>query len=403
MVIFFVRLVNIVFFNSNVEMATRCGELLAASRYRSGLSRKAMSEAMGTSESTIKAWEDGQGSPTLFGMLEWYRITGQSYFRAMLDFFWPDTFRGLAGSDGAEKIKNAVMTYLSQVAGPIEIKKFHYLVFGTHGSEWSGVLDMACAHGHTSLKSRYKNLEIIQTSYDISRENGAVDLPANIDVDLDRPLLTNAIRAAEAAQSAGLNGYTIGDIFGKDDRIVSGILLRARQDADVSRKDLAKALGKTERTIQNWESGFNPSFLDICMWFQAIEKSAWAYIQCSIYNHDVHYTDTYAEACRKELLQYFSTAEISEVRKVCYIIMGKHGSNWHAMLEALFEHVCSPLAQRVISARSILISYSVDGQHTELVATGNILPDLDNLRKCINLGTEAAKLGRESYGLCAHQ
>lgn len=385
------------YYQANIEMATRCGELLSASRYRSGLSRKAMSEYMGVSESTIKAWEDGQGSPTLFGMLEWYRVTGASYFRAMLDFFWPKPFRGLKGSDSGEKIKNALMTYLAQVAGPIEIKKLHYLILGNHGSEWSGLLDMACALEHTSMKSRYRIAEIIQASYDISRANDLVTKVPGIDADIDRPLLSKAIRAAEAAQRNKQNGYTLGDVFGKDDAIVSQILLQAREDAGVSRKDLAKALGKTERTIQNWESGFNPSFLDICMWFHAIEKSAWAYIQCSIYSHDVHRSDAEAEIRRQELLRYFSTAENCEIRKVSFLIMGEHGSNWLAVLEALFEHVCSPLSQRVISARSILVSYLVDVQHTETIATGNILPDIDNLRRCIELGTEAAKSGKPTF------
>ena len=389
-------------YTSNIDMATRCGEMLATSRYHSGLSRRAMSEAMVVSESTIKAWEDGQGSPSLFGMLEWYRITGACYYRAMLDFFWPDAFNGLVGSDNETKVKNALMTYLREVAGPIELKKLHYLIFGHHGSLWSGILDMACAYAHTSLSSRYRTLDIIQASYDISSENGAIDRPPYIDVDLDRPLLKNAIQAAEKAQRMGLDGYIIGDIFGKDDKIVSNILLNARLDAGVSKKDIAKALGKTERTIQNWESGFNPSFLDICLWFQAIEKSAWTYIQCAIYNHDVHYSEAYSDDCRKNLIQYFSTAEISEIRKVCYIIFGKHGSNWHAMLEALFEHSCSPLAQRVISARSILVSYSVDADHTELVAMDNISPDIYNLRRCIELGTEAAKHGKTSYSTCVY-
>lgn len=383
-------------YDSNIIMATRCGDLLLSSRYNSGLSRKAVSEVMGVSETTVRAWEDGQGSPTLFGMLEWFRITGKSYFRAMLDFFWPDTFKGLKGTDSDDRIKNALITYLTQVAGPIEIRKLHYLVLGNHGSEWIGLLDMACAHAHTCLRSRLKNAEIIQASYDICRGSSNVRVP-NIDVYADCALLRNAIRAAEKAQSTGLNGYTLADIFGKDDKIVSGILLNARMDANVSRKDIAKALGKTERTIQNWENGFNPSFLDICMWFHAIGKSAWTYIQCSIYGHDVHYHDDFTDDCREELIRYFSVAESSEIRKLSYVIMGQHGSNWLAMLEALFEHVCTPLAQRVISALSILVSYSVDAQHTEIVEPGNILPDTDNLRRCIELGTAAAKAGKYSY------
>ena len=383
-------------YDSNIMMATRCGDLLFTSRCDSGLSRKAMSEAMGVSETTIKAWEDGQGSPTLFGMLDWCRITGKSYFRAMLDFFWPETFKGLKGTDSDERIRSALITYLSQVAGPIEVKKLHYLILGNHGSEWSGLLDMACAHEHTCLRGRLKNAKIIHASYDICGGRQSINAP-NTDVDADYALLIKAIRAAEKAQSAGLKGYTLVDIFGKNDKIASDILLNARMDANVSRKDLAKALGKTERTIQNWEDGFNPSFLDICRWFHAIKKSAWTYIQCSIYGHDVHYRDDLTDLCREELIRYFSAAGSSEVRKLSYLIMGQHGSNWLAMLEALFEHVCTPLAHRVISAYSILISYSIDAEHTEIVEPGNIMPDTDNIRRCIELGTAAAKAGKHSY------
>ena len=57
-------------FSHTIEEADRCGNLLASSRTRSGLSRKAMAMALDVSESTIKAWENGQGSPTLYGILE---------------------------------------------------------------------------------------------------------------------------------------------------------------------------------------------------------------------------------------------------------------------------------------------------------------------------------------------
>ena len=45
-------------FNYSIAEADRCSEMLSKSRVRSGLSRKAMSEALDVSESTIKAWEN---------------------------------------------------------------------------------------------------------------------------------------------------------------------------------------------------------------------------------------------------------------------------------------------------------------------------------------------------------
>ena len=378
-------------------IATRCGEFLAMSRYRSGYSRKNMSKVMDVSESTIKSWEEGQGSPTFFGILEWCRTTGTSFFRAMLDFFWPNVFKGLSGTDSNSKILNALCTYIEQIAGPIEVKKLYYLIRGNHGSEWSGLLDMACAHEHTSLKTRCGIAEIISVSYDLSLAGGHVCTPPNINAEKDRSLLRNAIYAAKMALTANLNGYTICEINNKNEKCISDTLAQARMDAGVSRKDLAKALGKTERTIQNWENGFDPSFIDICMWFNAIRQSAWKYLQCAIYDHDVHFQDDYAETCRKKLIDYFLMAPADEVRKVSYLIIGEHGSNWLAMLEAMFEHTCSPLAQRVISARSVLVGYCIEQMRTEIVGINNILPDIDNLERCIRLGTEAAKSGKEAY------
>ena len=81
-------------FYHTIEEANRCGNMLASSRTRSGLSRKAMAATLDVSESTIKAWENGQGSPTLNGILEWFHTVGESPFRPMLDFFWPEVFSG---------------------------------------------------------------------------------------------------------------------------------------------------------------------------------------------------------------------------------------------------------------------------------------------------------------------
>ncbi len=381
-------------YRANIEMADRCGEILSESRCAARISRKTMSEAMEVSEGTIRAWEEGQGSPTVLGMLEWFRITGRSFSKAMLEFFWPEIFKGLGGATSDEKIKTALGTYVEQIAEPGEVKKLHFLILGNHGSEWSGLLDMACAHEHTSLKCRCRTAEIIHTAYDINGANGNVAVVPGIES--DEVFLKKAINAAKNAQSSGLNGYTLGDIF-KDDHIISHMLEQARLDSGISRKDLAKALNKSERTIQNWENGFNPSFLDVCMWFGAVKKSAWAYTQSAIYNHDVNACDDYAEMCRKELLGYFADAPMSEIRKLCYIIMGEHGSNWHSLLEALFEYICLPLSQRVITARSVLMGYCIEEQSTEIIGVDNILPDIENLRRCIQLGTNAAKNGKPFY------
>ena len=379
-------------FNHIIEDADRCGNLLSSSRTRAELSRKTMSMALGVSESTIKAWENGQGSPTLYGILEWFRTVGESPFRPMLDFFWPDVFAGLTAKNTDDEIREAGRFYFAKVAGPKEIQKLHYLIFGKHGSEWSGLLDMACAHIHTSLNSRYRVAEIIQVSYEMSAANGLALKPPEIEA--NRPLLLSAIAAAkEASVFSAKNGYEI--CFSNTD--TSAMLARARMDSGATQEELAKALGKTQQTIQKWETNYNPSFLDVCTWFRVLNMPAWTYIHCMLYPAERLTFLEGDEKRRREVVDHLASAGSAELRKLFYLVAGTHGSNWLAVLEMMFEHICSPLAQRVISARSVLIGYQLEKGNRQLLETDHIMPDIENLNRCIALGTEAAKKGLPAY------
>lgn len=382
-------------FNYIIEEADRCGNMLASSRTRSELSRKTMSTALNVSESTIKAWENGQGSPTLCGILEWFRVVGESPFRPMLDFFWPNVFAGLTEKNTDDEIREAGKFYFAKAAGPVEIRKLHYLIWGDHGSEWSGLLDMACAHTHTSLNSRCRVAEMIQVSYEMSVNNGLAQIPSGIEA--DRPLLLSAVKEAkEASVAPPKNGYVIG----RNHADTSALLAKARIDSGATQKELAKALGKTLYTIQKWETGYNPSFLDLCTWFRVLNVPAWPYIHCMIYPTEKLVFQEEDEKRRREVINYLSSAPSDEMRKLFYLITGMHGSNWMAELEMMFEHVCSPLAQRVISARSVLIGYQLEQWNQQLLDTEHILPDMENLNRCIELGTEAVKKGLSVYATC---
>ena len=379
-------------FNRIIEDADRCGNLLSSSRTRAELSRKTMSIALGVSESTIKAWENGQGSPTLYGILEWFRTVGESPFRPMLEFFWPDVFAVLTAKSADDEIREACRFYFANVAGPKEIQKLHYLIFGKHGSEWSGLLDMACAHTHTSLNSRYRVAEIIQVSYEMSAANGLTQKPPGIEA--DRPLLLSAIAAAkETSVSSNKNGYTIGQSHAD----TSAMLARARMDSGATQEELAKALGKTLHTIQKWETNYDPSFLDVCTWFRVLNMPAWTYIHCMLYPTERLTFLEGDEKRREEVVTYLSSTGSAELRQIFYLVAGIHGSNWLAVLEMMFEHVCSPLAQRVISARSVLIGYQLEQENQQLLKTDHIMPDIENLNRCIVLGTEATKKGLPAY------
>ncbi|MDY3282405.1 helix-turn-helix transcriptional regulator [Dysosmobacter sp.] len=301
----------------------------------------------------------------------------------------------MSAEDPDERIRQAGEFYFSTVAGPAEIQKLHYLIFGQHGSEWSGLLDMTSAHVHTSLASRYRVAEIIQVSYDLSAANHLIRQPPRIEA--DRPLLLKAIAAAKEASLSGQNasGYTIWQLY--EPGFCSAMMARARIDSGATQKELAKALGKTEHTIHNWESGHSPSFLDLCAWFRVLNMPAWRYIHCTLYPSENLPVVENDETRRDELIRYLSGTSSQELRKTFYLVAGTHGSNWLAILEMMFEHVCSPLAQRVISARSVLIGYQMEHYSQQAAGEVHVMPDLENLERCIRLGTYAAKNGKAAY------
>lgn len=384
-------------FNYYIEISDRCGELLAMSRTKAKISRSKMSREIGVSESTIKAWEVGQGSPTIPLIVQWFRVTGCNPFRYMLDFFWPEYYLNLNFESSDEKIRRAIQFYISDVAGKSEIEKLHYLVFNDFGGDWKGLLDMISAHVSVSLNSRCRIAEIILTSYEFSVVNHTARFLT--DIKLNCKLLLDAVNQAKSATLIHKNGYSVsaGDLSLSE--LSSAILRKSRIDSGKTQLYMAKAMGKSERTIQNWESSGDPSFLEICYWFHILDKNFWDYMRNAIDPGETIGTNEKDQKLRMDLQQYFEKADTNELRKLCHLIVGGYGSYWNAVLEMMMAHVCTPLYQRVMTARTILISYEFDSNDSGLKNPAHTLPDIDNLKRCINLATDAAKEGKNFYKL----
>lgn len=373
-------------FSYTIEEADRCASMLSSSRTRSGLSRKAMSIALDVSESTVKSWENGHGSPTLNGILDWFYTVGESPFRPMLNFFWPNMFANINEKSTDDEIREAGMFYFAKAAGPGEIQKLQYLIWGDHGADWSGLLDMAYAHTHTSLSSRYRTAEIIQMSYALSTANGLARTPAEIIV--DRKLLLLAIASAkEASGPEHKRGYAIC----RNRTGSSALLANARTDSGVTQLEMAKALGKTLHTIQKWETDYDPPFLDLCNWFRVLDMPLWPYMLCKNYPTEKISFREGDERRRRQMVAYIATADSTQLRKLVYLIAGMHGSNWMALLEMMLEYVCLPAAQQVIAVRSVLINYELEHGNPQTWKPDDTLPDFENLNRYFDSLLQAAR------------
>ena len=350
---------------------------------------------MDVSETTIKAWETGQGSPTLLGMLLWFQATGNSAAPPLVKLFWPDEIGNTSIHSSYDEIRSALAYYLANLASPEEVAKLHYLMYGGHGSSWLGLLDMGLAHVNASLDSQVRIRETIMTSCSLCEVSGRLQTPPGLSV--NRAVIESVKDAAQDAVAGHLQGDTITPVTLQQKENYSTILVRSRMDAGVTQREMAKAMGKTERTIQNWESNCSPTFLELRQWFYVLDISPWPYIRPFLYPSEDACCSCPNTLEKRSLIQYIQTCPEDELKRFAYLIGGSHGSEWYAVLEMLFVHVCEPLPQRIISARSILLGYTLDSKSGKIRDPLRVQPDLANLNACIDRGIEAAMNHKSGY------
>lgn len=377
-------------FSRLIESAELCGEILAKCRATADLSRREMSEKIGYSESTIKAWESGDGSPTLSVMLQWFDVTGCNMFRSLLDFLWPDTFLSLGAGSSDEAYRSAISLYLGEIAGELEIKRLYHIVFHSSDKAWSDLLELFCAYAHLTLLKRHHIVEMNSMAYEIaSANNTAKAFPF---ADPQHILVAEAIRSAKKSALNNSSGYMIGfyDLSVTD--VTAAILKNSRTDSDISQKYMAKAIHKSERTIQNWETNIQPSFLELNTWFDVLGKNIWFYLRNALNPYEDIGISKDSAQLRSELVRHFSSASSHELRMISYLIFGEYGSYWNAVLEMMFEHISLPMNMRVLIVRSIVTGYEADINSSTLQCSSHILPELSSLEAYVAALVDEAKV-----------
>lgn len=364
-------------FSISIERAEMCSQILSKSRIKANLSRRDMSHKLGVSESTIKAWENGSGAPSLTSMLEWFDITGCNMFRPILDFLWPDMFRGLSPGSSENKLLRAVSFYLNEIAGEKEIQKLHYLVIDQQPDMWMYLLELFCAYAHMSILKRHHILELTRLSFEIRSADKTEGLPSFIEP--DHYLIVEALKASKEAAWKHNNGFMIGFHNLPISEISSTVLKKSRADSNISTQYMAKALHKSERTILNWESVIEPSFLDLCSWFSVVDKNIWFYLRNALNPSEPRTVPQENIKLREDLVRHFNSTSSTELHMIAYLIFGEHGSYWNAVLEMMLEHRCIHLSNRVLIARSIITGYEADLNDSTTHCSTNIMPNIDHL------------------------
>lgn len=161
---------------------------------------------------------------------------------------------------------------------------------------------------------------------------------------------------------------------------------RSREDGGRSQEYMAKALGVSKRTVQNWEEGYSsPSQLKGFEWFQILGLQPIPYYLELMYPMDFdtaskEHTD---EEIEEALIKYIKVMRPSDKRKLLFIIYGNHGSEFNELIEMLCAHFHTPPENRITVAQNICTNFQVAEATDRLIAKNHIMPNIDTLKRAI--------------------
>lgn len=182
----------------------------------------------------------------------------------------------------------------------------------------------------------------------------------------------------------------IADKFGKMWR-------QSRLDAGKSQDYMAKALGVSKKTIQNWEAGYaSPSQIMGFKWFEALDVPALPYYLKLLYGEFNGISkESSDDDVKKALIKLIEDMDSETVRKVLFLLYGDHGSPVQAIVDLTVAYVHTPLPARLGVADLVLTNYEIA---TAYKATQNhVTPNVEYLHKSIEDGKKAVTKLRKSH------
>lgn len=174
----------------------------------------------------------------------------------------------------------------------------------------------------------------------------------------------------------------------------------SRESVGKSQDYMAKALGVSKKTVQNWEAGTScPSQQKGFEWFIVLG------VQPMPYYLDILYPNEFGRLSPESsdmditiaLLTLISNLTGEQKRKLLYALTGRHGSSPICVLEMLTAYLQTPLDYRLNVASSVAVNYEISEAKGMLVRPDSIQPDMELLHLAIKKGREAVIEGKGSY------
>ena len=187
-----------------------------------------------------------------------------------------------------------------------------------------------------------------------------------------------------------MNKIDISDRFAEMWRI-------SRQDAGKSQEYMAKALGVSKKTIQNWEEGTScPNQAKGFEWFNVLGLQPLPYYLQLLYPSFTGLEPNSSDQdIDKALTDLILSLPTDSKRKILYIANGLHGSSPAAVLNMIIADLNTPLRARLNIALTIISNYELSKNLGE--TSDYIQPDMELLKLAYERSFESVKNNQSHY------
>lgn len=174
----------------------------------------------------------------------------------------------------------------------------------------------------------------------------------------------------------------------------------SREDAGWSQADIAKALGVSKTTVQNWEAGTScPSQVKGFEWFETMGLQPLTYYYKYIIFPDE--LEDIENADDKEitdtLMHVVSSLPTNYKLKLLYMLSGEHGSSPAAIIELMNAHLQTPLRDRINIAQLVVTSYELANETHNTQNPDKIQPSIDTINYALKKSRIAVLASEKSY------
>lgn len=180
----------------------------------------------------------------------------------------------------------------------------------------------------------------------------------------------------------------------------SRIWSASRTDCGKTQDFMARGLGVSKKTVQNWESGVTaPDLFWGSEWFRVLGTNPLPYYLSFLYPDlfsEVH-GSAEDEEIEASLFALITDSTVAEKRELLYLMMGRHGSGWYELLQMFTAHCHTDMKCRVAIAHAILDNYEMGRATGDLVCPDIAKPDLTMLKQAVEEAKISVMRGDTGY------